>query len=64
MSLMKLFGLLWCIMHGSGAAGCFSRDLVKMRLATARAYVKVLTDGQVSEAAYMMWEGRSWLSVR
>jgi hypothetical protein len=25
----------------------FQRDLVKMRLATARAYVKVLTDGQV-----------------
>lgn len=26
----------------------FQRDLLKMRLATARAYVKVLTDGQVS----------------
>jgi hypothetical protein len=34
--------------HGVDMHRAFQRDLVKMRLETARALVKVLTDGQVS----------------
>ncbi len=41
----------------------FQRDLCKLRLATARSYVKVLTDGQVRSPAsscFLQVYNRNW----